>query len=377
MKLVKTVQCKLQVDSELTDVLLETLSRFASCCNDILVVANESKVRNKFRLQRLCYHNLKAKYNLPANLVIRAIARVTASFGGKRPPKVFKPTSIEFDMRTFAFIEPKEEVSISTHDGRKHIKLSLGNFQRGLLKGQKPTSAILSYRRNKKTFYINIVLEKEVSVPSGNNPVGIDRGLYNIATTSKGQRFSGKKAMQTKKHYAELRQRLQAKGTKSAKRRLKQLSGKERRWMTDIDHCISKAIVNNCKPGDVIVLEELTYIRDRIRAAKKQRQVLHSWTFGQLQNFVEYKSLEAGIPVKYIDPRYTSQRCSRCGQIGIRNKHSFRCPSCGLSNHADFNAAYNIQQAGLALLDGVQSITPDVASVDAKAPEQLLLFAVN
>ncbi len=367
MKSIKTVKCRLEVDKETTPILHESIKRFADCCNDILSISKEHKTTNKVKLQHLCYHQLKAKYELPANLVIRAIARVAESAKGKKPPKQFKPTSIAYDQRTFCFIEPKEEISISTHAGRLHIKLRLGNFQRGLLVGQKPTSATQSYKRNKKAFYINIVLEKEVVVPSGNNPIGIDRGLYNIATTTNGQTFSGKKAMHTRKHYAQRRQRLQSKGTKSAKRRLKQLSGKETRWMTDLNHCISKAIVSNCQQGDVIVFEDLKHIRDRIKLQKKQRLIIHSWTFYQLQQFVEYKALDIGIPIIHIDPHYTSQLCSKCGQKGIRNKHSFACPSCGHKNNADFNASYNIQKASLAFLDGAQSIAPDVAIVDVKA----------
>jgi len=377
MKLVKTVKCKLQVDKEMADVLREVLNRFANCCNDILALSKEHKTSNKVKLQHLCYYDLKAKYQLQANLVIRAIARVAEALKGKRPPKQFRPTSMSLDARTFSFIEKKEEVSIATHAGRKHIKLAIGNFQRGLLKGQKPRSAAVSYNRNKKVFYVNIVLEKEVTVPSGGNPVGVDRGLYNLATTSNGQKFPGKQVMHTRKRYAQLRQRLQSKGTKSAKRRLKQLSGKESRWMKDMNHCISKAIVDNCKFGDMIVLEELTYIRDRLQVARKQRRTLHSWAFGELQQFIEYKATEAGIPVVYIDPRYTSQRCSRCGEIGVRRKHNFWCPYCHLSNHADFNAAYNIQRASLASLDGLSSTNPDVADADAKVPEQLTLFSAN
>ena len=379
MKSIKTVKCRLEVDKETEPILQESIERFADCCNDVLSVSKEHKTTNKVKLQHLCYHQLKAKYELPANLVIRAIARVAESAKGKKPPKQYKPTSIAYDQRTFCFIEPKEEISISTHTERLHIKLRLGNFQRGLLAGQKPTSATLSYKRNKKAFYINIVLQKVVNVPSGNNPVGIDRGLYNIATTTKGQTFSGKKIMQTRKHYSDIRQRLQAKGTKSAKHRLKQLSGRERRWMTDTDHYISKAIVNSCETGDVIVMEDLKYIRARVKTQKKQKLVMHSWSFWQLQNFITYKALEKGIPVIYIDPHYTSQNCSRCGQKGIRAKHSFVCPLCGHKNNADFNASYNIQKAGLAFLDGVQSITPsvlllhggtwlDVAVVDVEAP---------
>jgi len=368
MKTIKTVKCKLEVNKDIEIILHESIKRFADCCNDVLAVSKEHKTTNKIKLQHLCYHQLKAKYELPANLVIRAIARVAESSKGKKPPKQYTPTSIAYDQRTFVFIEKKEEISISTHIERLHIKLRLGNFQKSLLAGQKPTSATLSYKRNKKAYYINIVLKKEVIVPSGNNPVGVDRGLYNIATTTKGQTFSGKKIMQTRKHYSELRQRLQTKDTKSAKRRLKQLSGREKRWMTDTDHCISKAIVHSCGNGDVIVMEDLKYIRDRVKIQKKQKLFIHSWSFYQLQNFIEYKSLEKGIPVIYIDPHYTSQNCSKCGQKGIRNKHSFVCPSCGHKNNADFNAAYNIQKAGLAFLDGLQSISPNVSIVDVKAP---------
>ena len=368
MKVIKTAKCKLEVDNETKAILIETIKRFTDCCNDILEIAKEHKTSNRYELQRLCYHQLKAKYNLPANLVIRAIARVSDSIRVGKYPRKFNPTSISYDLRTFCYIPPKEEISISTHAGRKHIKLRLGNFQRGLLAGQKPKSAILLYNRNKKVFYINIVLEKEVVVPSGSNPIGVDMGLYNTATTSKGQRFSGKQTMHTRKHYSKLRQRLQAKGTKSAKRRLKQLSGKERRWMTDKDHCISKAIVNNCERGDVIVIEDLKYIRERVKVQKKQKLFIHSWSFYQLQSFIAYKAIDGGIPVVLIDPRYTSQTCSRCGQLGNRSGHVFACPSCSHKNNADFNASYNIQRAGLAFLDGLQSISPDVANVDVKAP---------
>lgn len=377
MKLIKTVKCKLEVDKELADVLRETLNRFAECCNDIRVISKKHKTTNKVKLQHLCYYDLKAKYQLQANLIIRAIARVAAALKGKRPPKVFRPTSMSLDARTFSFIEKKEEISIATHAGRKHIKLAIGNFQRGLLKGQKPKAATLSYNRNKKVFYINLVLEEEVTVPSGGTPVGVDRGLYNIATTSNGQTFSGKQVMHVRRHYSKLRQRLQSKGTKSAKRRLKLLSGKESRYMKDINHCISKAIITNCKPGDMIVLEELTHIRDRVKTARKQRSMIHSWAFFELQQFIEYKANFAGLPVIYVDPRYTSQRCSKCGEIGIRNKHKFWCPYCNMANNADFNAAYNIRKVSLTLSDGLSSTSPYVANVDAKVPEQLALFNVN
>jgi putative transposase len=103
--------------------------------------------------------------------------------------------------------------------------------------------------------------------------VGVDRGLYNIATTSTGLRFSGREVMHRRKRYARLRQALQAKGTKGAKRLLRRLSGKERRWMTDQNHKIAKKIVHSCQPGDCLVMEDLRFIRERIRVARKQRTI--------------------------------------------------------------------------------------------------------
>jgi putative transposase len=144
-----------------------------------------------------------------------------------------------------------------------------------------------------------------------------------------------------------LHQALQAKGTKGAKRTLKRLSGKERRFMADLNHRIAKAIVNSCTPSDVIVMEDLRYIRERIRMARKQSLIQHSWAFGQLGKFIEYEATERGIKVVYVNPRHTSQRCPKCGNVNRNNRHGhfFRCISCGFVGHADIVAATNIRQA--------------------------------
>jgi len=365
MKLVKTVKCKLQVNTEQATVLLETLDRFADACNDILRVSQENHTTNKVKLQHLCYREIKEKYGLQSNLVIRAIARVAEAAKKKRKqskPRKFKPTSMSLDQRTFSFNEKRWEVSISTVAGRLKLPLAIGNFQRGLLAGQKPTSAVLCYNRRKKEFYINIVVNREVPFPpKDGNVVGIDRGIYNLATTSNGLKFSGRQAMHIRRRYTRLRQALQAKGTKGVKRLLKRLSGKERRWMADLNHRIAKAIVNSCRPGDVIVMEDLRYIRERIRGAKEQRLLQHSWAFGQLGAFIEYKATERGIAVVYVDPKHTSQRCPRCGFVAKSNRrgHVFRCASCGFAGHADIVAATNIRQVYLeTLADGPPSVGP-------------------
>jgi IS605 OrfB family transposase len=362
MKLVKTVKCKLEVNQDQQNILKETLNRFANACNDILKVSKENRTTNKVKLQYLCYRAIKERYVLPANLVIRAIARVAVKRKGKKKARFFNAKSLDLDQRIFSFKEKDMTVSISTHAGRlKGIKLSLGNFQRGILKGQNPTSATIVYQKSQKAFYINFVLKKEVTVPSGSNPIGVDRGIYNLCTTSNGLKFSGKQVKHIRKHYSKLRQSLQAKGTKGAKRLLRQLSGKEQRFMKDINHTISKRVVDSCKPNDILVLEDLKYIRDRIRLAKKQRLVQHSWAFGQLGDFIEYKALERGIPVAYVNPRHTSQKCPKCEHIerSNRNGHRFSCKSCGYVNNADIVATINIAGVFRTLNDGLPSISPE------------------
>jgi transposase len=98
------------------------------------------------------------------------------------------------------------------------------------------------------------------------------------------------------------------------------------------------------------VLEDLTHIRERIKAGKRVRSRLNRWPFRQLQEMIRYKSLLSGISVLTVDPRYTSQSCSGCHAIGQRHKHRFTCSNCGLRAHSDLNASRNLQGLGYLLI---------------------------
>jgi IS605 OrfB family transposase len=143
-----------------------------------------------------------------------------------------------------------------------------------------------------------------------------------------------------------LRTKLQTKGTKSAKRKLKQLSGKEWRFASAINHQIAKQLVLLAeRTKRQIALENLTHIRTRVRARRQQRATLQSWAFGQLQQFVSYKARLRGIPVHFVDPRNTSRHCPACGHCAKENRKtqaSFVCTSCGFAGPADVIAAGNI-----------------------------------
>lgn len=128
---------------------------------------------------------------------------------------------------------------------------------------------------------------------------------------------------------------------------LKKRSGKEKRFATDVNHGLSKAIVQTAKgTGRGTALEDLKNIRSRVNGSKRRQRVLHSWAFFQLRAFIAYKAALAGVRVVYVNPAYTSQTCSRCGHCEKANRKShasFLCVVCGYSAHADLNAAVNIR----------------------------------
>jgi putative transposase len=177
--------------------------------------------------------------------------------------------------------------------------------------------------------------------------VGVDLGIENIATLSTiPEPMAGKELNRYRRHMLTVRAELQAKGTKSAKRKLKARAGREARHATTINRVISKQIVAEAqRTGSGIGLEDLTGIRRRVRLRKPQRAALHSWSFSQLRSFITYKAERSGVPTLFVDPAYTSQSCSRCGHTDRRNRPSqalFTCRSCGVVAHADWNAARNI-----------------------------------
>jgi IS605 OrfB family transposase len=183
--------------------------------------------------------------------------------------------------------------------------------------------------------------------------LGVDLGIIQLATTSDGEflnHSTGPKhshVNQVRARYSRFRQKLQKKGTKSAKRLLKKRSGREKRFAKDVNHCLSKAVVSTAKgTGRGIALEDLTHIRSRVNGSKRRRRVLHSWSFFQLRAFIAYKAALAGVRMVYVDPAYTSQTCSACGlceKANRRTQSTFLCLSSGFSAHADVNAAVNIR----------------------------------
>lgn len=173
--------------------------------------------------------------------------------------------------------------------------------------------------------------------------LGVDLGIANLATDSDGRHHSGKATNRVRHRNQRLRAKLQAIGTKSAKRLLKKRRRKESRFAADTNHRIAKSIVTEAeRTGRGIALEDLGGIRDRVRLRRPQRVTLHSWAFHQLGQYIAYKAKRSAVAVVHVDPAYTSQGCSACGHVAKANRpnqSTFHCRSCGFAEHADRNAA--------------------------------------
>lgn len=191
--------------------------------------------------------------------------------------------------------------------------------------------------------------------------VGIDRGLKNLLAVydegGDGRLVSGSPIARKRKKYLKLRQRLQAKGTKSAKRHLKKLSGRENRWMTDVNHCLSKALVQEYGSGTLFVLEGLSGVSfERSNMPTELRSELSSWAFYQFAEQLKYKAAMAGSIVIEVPAQYTSQRCTNCGRIRKANRDRerqiYKCDVCGHEEHDDLLAAHNLVVLGIYYLQG-------------------------
>jgi len=350
-----TAKVKLETTAEQHQSLLETLETANAACDYISEVAWQNRKFNKYGLQKLCYYEIKEQFGLTAQMVVRCLSKVADAYSlDKKTQRSFKPQgAIAYDSRILRWYVDKQEVSIWSVDGRLRISFIAGKRQLELLQAQRGESDLVLINNE---FYLFATCEVETAaLIDVGDVIGVDLGIKNIATTSDGEKFAGNSLNNIRRRRRKQRKKIQKVGTKSARRKLKKLRGKERRHATDVNHCISKQIVKTAKDtGRGIAMEDLSGIRNRVTVRKSQRDDLHSWAFYQLGGFVGYKAQRVGVPKLLIDPHWSSQECSVCGFISKSNRpnqSTFSCKRCGNADHADTNASKVLRNRGRAAVN--------------------------
>ncbi|GMU26452.1 MAG: transposase [Candidatus Campbellbacteria bacterium] len=373
MKLI--AQVKLQPTEEQRQFLLQTLEQANAVCDQISAYAWEHKTFRTYDLHHALYHALREQSGLTAQLVVRLLAKVSDSYKkDKKTQRHFRPHgAIAYDDRILRWYTDKQRISIWSVGGRLNIPYQCGQRQREMLVYQKGESDLV-YSKTKDAFYLLATCDiPDPTEHETDAALGVDLGRTNIAVDSDGEAFTSDVTEVNRIRKAELRRRLQKRGSKSAKRHLKKLSGKQRRFQRDVNHCISKRLVQKAeRTGRGIRLEDLKGINRRTRVkGKEARAKQYNWSFAQLRAFITYKAAMRGVRVELVDPRYTSQRCFACGNIDKANRKTqadFSCTVCGHTAHADVNAAKNISSwASVNAPTVSDTATTNAASIAAVA----------
>ncbi len=358
MLVTKTVQ--IQVVSHKQE-LRETLDQFVQALNYTSDYTHQHNIKSAFKLQQHIYQDLRQQFKLKSQMAINCMRKVVGIYKAKKNGVLatFEERSMTLNYPRDYHLIGQNRISINTIYGRRKATFQAGTYQQQYLNNEDwiIRSANLIERRDGKLF-LQIAIEKELpdlDPTQCDHAIGVDIGINFIAVTSdtgnKTLFYGGGSLKYTRWKYYKLRQDLQSKGTRSAKRKLKTMSGRERRFVTDINHCISKKIVQDARKqfkNPVIILEDLKGIRNTAKCnSKKGKRNLNQWSFYQLKQFIAYKAAELEISVVYIQPQYTSQQCPICGHTEEANRkkdlHWFQCKRCNYQTNDDRVASLNIR----------------------------------
>ena len=345
----RTIKLKLPYDKS----LLETGERFREACQMVLNYGFSAHTFNKNKLNRATYDDVrKAVPTLPSALVQTARDAASEALKQTKLDKKIhrKSMTIRYDGRTFRFYPDSHTISLTTVSGRLVFPVAHSPLVDKYRGEYTNAQVMIDPKHHRMSVMVQVKLpdkEAERKADSEITVIGMDRGIKNIAVLSNSMFFNSRQVRSVKGRYRHNRSELQHAGTRSAKRKLKRLSGRERRFVRNTNHVISKQIVN--LPFDLIALEDLrTADMKKKKNGKKPKAMLGSWSPYQLEQFMEYKAYEKGKIIIYVNPRYTSQRCSSCGYIDKNNRKGsiFHCLNCNFELHADLNAARNIGVLG-------------------------------
>ncbi len=390
MQLTKTIILKLDVpDNDLAE-LLKAFSQGMNYASQI--VFEIGKPVGSGLIQKATYKHLRSNLDLKSQMACNVARQVSGAYKtlqsqiDKKESEWqfldFDPTSATFSFeRDFGL--SKDTLSITTLAGRRRYKLWNYQYAQRYLDGSwKYLASKLCLHKN-GAYFFHLACAKDIpdkNIVDASTFMGVDVGINCLAVASTTDKqckfFAGGEIKNHRNIRSKERRRLQKAGgrylgTRSSMRTLRKIAGRETRFMTAVNHKVSKDLIEFAIDNDVSVIgmEDLTGIRKRTgnKVSTEFRYEHSSWAFRQLQAFVEYKAKEAGIAVIYVNPEYTSQTCPRCNHISRNNRCgvAFRCEKCGYETHADRAGAMNIEHRTRDLRYILESQGGNVSPPDA------------
>ena len=365
----QTVTAKLQILVNPSDkqILCDTMKAYSDACNYVSEYIYKTHNLSRYSVQEDTYYQVREVYGLRSQMAVSCVRTVIAKYKTilKNQKEWIKPVFRlpHLDLvwnRDYSLNTKKDLFSINTLEGRIKVPFHKKGFEQYFSDGCKFGTATLVNKHGR--FYLHISVSYEISELKQHevsNVVGIDRGIRFLAATydSKGKSvfYDGNTVKQKRAHYKALRKQLQQVGTPSSRRRLKSIGQRENRWMNDVNHCISKALVESNPEGSLFVIEDLSGIRSATeKVFVKDRYVSVSWSYYDLEQKLSYKALNHHQLVEKVHPAYTSQTCPKCGHTekANRNKrlHLFCCRNCGYQSNDDRIGAMNLHRMGIELL---------------------------
>lgn len=361
MEIKRTINVIFETDE--IQPLVGEYNRFQNAISEFAF--NDGKPLSAVDLHNATYYPIKS--SLPSQMKCSAIRGVAGAYASakkqrrqiKSPFMFKKQVALFLHRRDFSFI--KDKISIITSNGRKKLDFVIPEYFRKDFEDMVKCNSILISSNGQ----IRMCITLNVPEPKGIIPVGIDLGVNNPLVLSTGEKVlfvSGKKKKildkRTRKTKVRLQKRLadrkaQSKDTRSVRRGLKRLGRKQSNRTKSFCRETASKVCKFVPENSVIVLEDLRIkqVRKDRKQRKGTRRKLANWSFAQISGAIVNKAERMGIAVDYVNPAYTSQKCSKCGLMGTRIRHNFSC-SCGFSQHADVNAADNIRLSYAVLRSG-------------------------
>lgn len=359
-----TITAKIQI--YVSDCQAESLSittnAYRSACNWLSKHIYDTKNLNQANLNNLYYVDLRNQFGLKSQMAQSVMKTVIARYKSVKS-NGHEWSLIEFKLPEYDLVWNRDysltqkQFSVNTLDGR--LKL---NYERKAMKkyfngNWKFGTAKLVYKHKK--WFLHIPMTKEftpLDYANVNNIVGIDLGINFLATTydSQGKTtfYNGSIVKHKRGKFKATRKQLQIRQTPSARKKLKQIGSRENRYVTDVNHQITKALVDKYPKGTLFVLEDLTGVRSVTeKVSIKNRYVSVSWAFYQFRQMLAYKAEMNGQKVIVVNPKYTSQTCPKCGHIEKTNRnkksHTFTCKNCQYQSNDDRVGAMNLHRKGI------------------------------